>query len=57
MATGGLTIIKVYNNLEQLLLKAVHKETCSSDFDFVTTIYESDFNVYALEILLLISPL
>ena len=40
---------QLYSNLKQLLLKAVRKDNCSPEFDFVTKFYESDSNVYALE--------
>ena len=45
---------QLYLNLEQLLLNAVRKENYSSEFDFVTKFYESDLNVHALEMQLLI---
>ena len=40
---------RLYSNLEQLLLKAVCKESYSSEFDFVTKFYGPDLNVHALE--------
>ena len=40
---------QLWSNLEQLLLKTIRKENYSSEFDFVTNLYESDLNVHALE--------